>query len=188
MFNMNKIVTSKEEILKVSRALIKEEGWQAINIRTVADRGNISVGSVYNYFESKGDLVASTIESIWIEIFQLHANGHKFDSFLDAIDYVSKAFTRGSELYPSFFTLHAMSFSAADKEGAKIHMAKAQQHMKTNLLTVLKRDSAVKADAFNEVLTPEKLVDILFSNIFFSAMQGNFDFSALREMVKKLIY
>lgn len=185
---MNKIVTSKEEILKVSRALIKEEGWQAINIRTVANKGNISVGSVYNYFESKGDLVSSTIESIWIEIFQLHAHGQKFDSFLDAIDYVSKAFIRGSELYPSFFTLHAMSFSPADKEGAKINMAKAQQHMKQNLLKVLKKDSAVKANAFNDVLTQEALVDIVFSNIFFSALQGNFDFSALREMVKQLIY
>ena len=60
--------------------------------------------------------------------------------------------------------------------------------MKQNLLKVLGADSAVRADAFNDVLTPEALVDIVFSNIFFSSMQGNFDFSTLREMVKKLIY
>lgn len=185
---MNKIVTSKEEILKVSKALIKEEGWKAINIRTVADKGNISIGSVYNYFKSKGDLVSSTIESIWAEIFLSHAGGHKFESFLDAIDYISEAFRRGNELYPGFFKLHAMSFSSSDKESGKIHMAKAQQHMKQNLLKVLGADDAVRADAFNDVLTPEALVDILFSNIFFSSMQGNFDFNALREMVKKLIY
>ena len=33
---MNTIVTSREEILKASRELIRQEGWSAISIRSVA--------------------------------------------------------------------------------------------------------------------------------------------------------
>ena len=33
---MNTIVTSKEEILKNSRELIREKGWAAVSIRSVA--------------------------------------------------------------------------------------------------------------------------------------------------------
>ena len=33
---MNTVVTSKEAILKVSRELIREQGWEAVNIRAVA--------------------------------------------------------------------------------------------------------------------------------------------------------
>ncbi len=33
---MNTTVTSKEEILRISRELIQTQGWKAINIRAVA--------------------------------------------------------------------------------------------------------------------------------------------------------
>ncbi len=33
---MNTVVTSKEDILKTSRKLIQQQGWSAINIRSVA--------------------------------------------------------------------------------------------------------------------------------------------------------
>lgn len=47
---MNKVVTSKEEILKVSRKLIMEQGWKSVNIRAVAASCGVAVGSIYNYF------------------------------------------------------------------------------------------------------------------------------------------
>ena len=66
---MNTIVTSKEEILKTSRALIQEQGWSAVSIRSVAAACGVSVGSIYNYFDSKAELVSATVESVWREIF-----------------------------------------------------------------------------------------------------------------------
>ena len=62
---MNTVITSKESILKVSRELIANQGWAAINIRTVAAANGVSVGSIYNYFDSKSDLVSATVESVW---------------------------------------------------------------------------------------------------------------------------
>ena len=56
---MNTIVTSKEEILKNSRELIREKGWAAVSIRSVASACGVSVGSIYNYLgfmqEDKAD-------------------------------------------------------------------------------------------------------------------------------------
>ena len=49
---MNTIVTSKEEILKTSREMIRQQGWSAISIRSVAAACGVSVGSIYNYFDS----------------------------------------------------------------------------------------------------------------------------------------
>ena len=49
---MNTVVTSKEEILKTSRELIQQAGWSAVNIRSVATACGVSVGSIYNYFDS----------------------------------------------------------------------------------------------------------------------------------------
>ena len=66
---MNTIVTSKEEILQTSRKLIQQQGWSAVSIRSVAAACDVSVGSIYNYFDSKAALMAATVESIWCEIF-----------------------------------------------------------------------------------------------------------------------
>ena len=43
---MNTVVTSKEEILKKSRELIREKGIRHMNIRKVASFCGVSVGSV----------------------------------------------------------------------------------------------------------------------------------------------
>ena len=66
---MNTIVTSKEEILKNSRELIREKGWAAVSIRSVASACGVSVGSIYNYYDSKAELISATVESVWCEIF-----------------------------------------------------------------------------------------------------------------------
>lgn len=62
---MNTTVTSKEEILRISREFVQAEGWKSINIRAIAKACNISIGSIYNYFHNKSDLIAATVESVW---------------------------------------------------------------------------------------------------------------------------
>ena len=66
---MNPMATSKENILQISRKLIQQNGWAGVNIRSVAAACGVSVGCIYNYFESKTDLLSATVESIWSDIF-----------------------------------------------------------------------------------------------------------------------
>ena len=68
-------VTSDKAILQASRTLLQEQGWTALNIRSVAAACGVSVGSIYNRFGSKSQLVAATVESIWQEIFCLLLRG-----------------------------------------------------------------------------------------------------------------
>lgn len=63
---MNNTATSKEEILKTSRKLIQENGWTGVNIRSVAAACGVSVGCIYNYFDSKTALVGATVASVWV--------------------------------------------------------------------------------------------------------------------------
>jgi AcrR family transcriptional regulator len=50
---MNRLATSKEDILAASRELIEENGWAAVSIRSVAAKCSVSAGTIYNYYESK---------------------------------------------------------------------------------------------------------------------------------------
>ena len=61
---MNVVVTSREDILKNSLKLIQQQGWSSVSIRAVAAACGVSVGSIYNYFDSKAELVSATVESV----------------------------------------------------------------------------------------------------------------------------
>ena len=61
---MNSAATSKDEILAKSRELVRQSGWSAVSIRSVAAACGVSVGCIYNYVDSKADLVGATVESV----------------------------------------------------------------------------------------------------------------------------
>ena len=101
---MNTVVTSRAAILEASRQLIREKGWAAVNIRSVAGACGVSVGSIYNYFNSKADLMAATVESIWCDIFHF-SDEDAFDSFTECIRVgVYQSGKRGTEISRIFCT------------------------------------------------------------------------------------
>ena len=156
---MNTIVTSKEEILKTSCALIQEQGWSAVSIRSVAAACGVSVGSIYNYFDSKAELVSATVESVWREIFHRPEDAAVFQDVQACVIWMYERMAYGYEQYPGFFTLHSLGFMRDEKADGKRHMQQAWHHMLMGLCAVLKQDARIRPDAFDEQFTAEKFAE-----------------------------
>ena len=107
---MNTVITSKEAILNISRQLIQKQGCTAINIRNVAAACGVSVGSIYNYFNSKSDLMAAVIESVWHDIFHFPDNIDNSINFLDCVSIIFNNIQEGVKKYPAaIHTIHAIN-------------------------------------------------------------------------------
>ncbi|MFQ9918347.1 MAG: TetR/AcrR family transcriptional regulator [Flavonifractor plautii] len=65
---MNTVVTSRQALLAASRTVARRQGLGGLSIRAVAAEARVSVGSVYNYFSGKTELLAATVEEIWMQI------------------------------------------------------------------------------------------------------------------------
>ncbi len=64
--NMPKVIHGlRERILEEARRLAEEQGYAGMNIREVARRCGIGVGTVYNYYPSKEYLTAEFILAEW---------------------------------------------------------------------------------------------------------------------------
>ena len=111
---MNPMATSKENILQISRKLIQQNGWAGVNIRSVAAACGVSVGCIYNYFESKTDLLSATVESIWSDIFHHPEDEAVFQDTLSCVRWMYKQLEYGCQRYPGFFTHHALGFVQQD--------------------------------------------------------------------------
>ena len=123
---MNVVVTSREEILKNSLKLIQQQGWSSVSIRAVAAACGVSVGSIYNYFDSKAELVSATVESVWGEIFHRPDDAAVFQDTEACVAWMYERMAYGCKQYPGFFTLHSLGFMREDKPGGHLHGASAE--------------------------------------------------------------
>ena len=185
---MNTSVTSKEEILRTSRNLIQKQGWKAINIRSVAKECNISIGSIYNYFHNKSDLVAATVESVWLDIFHFPENTAVFDHFVECVEWIFESMKNGESRYPGFFAFHSMIFLEEDKGNGQQLMTESWQHISDELYQVLLHDPTVKTDTFDEEFTPRKFIEIIFSLIIAAIIRHDYDCSGIIGMSHRTIY
>jgi len=51
----------RRDILDAAAALFKQDGFTAASIEQIAERAELSAGTVYNYFPSKGDLLLALV-------------------------------------------------------------------------------------------------------------------------------
>ena len=181
---MNLTATSKEDILKASRALIQQNGWAAVNIRAVAAACGVSVGCIYNYFASKTELVSATVESIWNDIFHRPEDEAVFRDTLACVRWMYRQLEYGCAQYPGFFTHHSLGFMHQGTADGKQQMQQAWQHILRQLCFVLQQDPNVRPDAFNNQFTAERFAGVLFSQMLSALVQQDFDPSMVLEIVR----
>lgn len=185
---MNAAATSREAILNTSRELVRQRGWSAVSIRSVAAACGVSVGTVYNYFDSKSELVGAVVESIWREIFHRPAAEPAFTDALSCISWVYERMERGMELYPGFLTFHALAFGQEDKSDGRRLMQRTWRHILEELCAVLERDPCVRPEAFDGDFTVEAFANVLFSLMLSAPLRGDYDQGAVLEVARRVLY
>ena len=130
---MNTIVTSKEEILKNSRELIREKGWAAVSIRSVASACGVSVGSIYNYYDSKAELISATVESVWCEIFHRPQDEAVFQDVQTCVKWMYERMAYGYEQYPGFFTALSRLYAGGEGRWQTAHAANLAPYLKRSV-------------------------------------------------------
>ena len=185
---MNTIVTSKQEILKQSRSILQTKGYRSISIRAIAQACHVSIGSIYNYFKSKTDLISETIESVWLEIFH-PSNMESSPEDVDAwIEWVMQRLEESQTLYLDFFRLHAICFEKNEQKEGQKHMHKIWDHIEESLISVLMKDPKIRKDAFNASFTPKAFAHTLFSMLQSLALRGEYDPKIVLELVHRVLY
>ena len=182
------LATSKEDILAASRELIKENGWAAVSIRAVASRCSVSTGTIYNYYESKADLLGDTIESIWREIFFHPEAESVFKDVTACISWIYKRLEYGNAQFPGFFSLHSFGFMKNEKTDGNKKMLQTWEHILNGLCNVLKNDPKIRSDVFDQQFTEKQFADILFSLVLVSMIRQDYDPSSVLMLVNKTLY
>jgi TetR/AcrR family transcriptional regulator, cholesterol catabolism regulator len=184
---MNPEITSQEKILAQCRAIAKEEGLNAITMRHVAEKLDVSLGSLYHYFPSKEALLLASVSSIWHDIFHEKGDSFQRNDFLSLLRYFFQALRDGEVLYPGFFSLHALAFTGGEKKAGVEEREGVFAHMKQEMLATLSHDPKIRPNAF-ERTSKEDFVDLVFLEILAIHLSQKDSENAFLATVEQLIY
>lgn len=185
---MNKAVTSKEDILSACKEIVADRGIGSINMRSVAKQCNVAVGSVYNYFSSKDDLVIAVIDAIWREIIQGVSACNPDCGFRENVENIFHSVKSGGEKYPLFFSVHSVSIEKRGKDKGRETMNRYFESVKSDLLISLQRDKRVKQGFFSERCTYKDFVEFVFSNLLSLLIGKQDSCDVLIEIIKGAVY
>ena len=185
---MNTVITSKEAIMQVCRRIVAEKGLTALNMRLVADECHIALGTLYNYYADKDELVLATVESIWRDIFHADQRCETVYSFPDYVKELYARIRKGAEEYPHFLTGHSISIANAKRGEAKSAMEHTFTHMKSGMLEVLRADQAVRENAFTASFSQDDFISFVLDQMLVLWVQGQPDCAVLQEVIRRVIY
>lgn len=183
---MNKTITSKEKIISISKQIAQQKALNCLNMREIASLSEIAVGSIYNYFPSKNDLIMETIKSIWNEISEDSIKKMENRSFIESVEILFQSIRNSEIKYPHFLNNHGTIISNKNK-GMKM-MSDFFDLIKKQLLKVLNQDKNLKESFFTKECSKEEFIDFIFANLVNLSSQKGADCRVLKQIIRASIY
>ena len=163
---MGNTKVSKEKIFLAAKKIANEQGLKKVNIRNVAAECDVSIGSVYNYYETKGDLVFDVVLDYWQSAFDKTALAQLPTT--DFCDFFAAFYPMLGKKLMGFMAewVSVMStFSDAEKAVGKQHEAKTFGRVKEILKNVLENDPNIKADIWHNTFDKDEMMDFIIFNM-----------------------
>lgn len=155
----------KETILETAWNMAAQEGLSRLSIRSLASACGVSVGSIYNYFPNKGELVAGIVDRFWYQAIAHDVMAFKeSESFVAFCERVTEALSDAVSKFQAGWLGQIGSLDETTRKIARTHEAATWAHVQKALLTALENDKDVKPDAL-EGTTPEALCELVWGSI-----------------------
>lgn len=156
----------------------------AINIRRLAKEANIAVGTVYNYFESKQEVLLALTEEYWQNALEEMHHRITATRFSDQIAQII-VFLRTKMKDCAKVLMKSLRDNAATGQS---RMSAMQSVLKQALVERLDRDNAIRTDVWDGSLTKESFADFLLINLVILMQQEDGNEGVLLEILNRILY
>lgn len=186
---MNKTITSKAELLSTAKDIVFHEGIEQLNIRYLAQKSGVSVGSVYNYFSSKSDLILAVMEEFWKILF--HGNICTIPEYSSFPDFFEEVYHKLYDIlsdFKSIFLQRMDNLNLSDTDKAQCMMKQYLEHIHQGLLKVLEEDTMIPENIWCEQFTKTQFISFVTSTMMNMLSQGEIDSSYFAEIIRRILY
>lgn len=177
---MPKIIENlKETIILESRKLLASQGYKEFNVREIAKKCNIALGTFYNYFSTKDELILEIVREDWRQISDL------IESLKDTYEPCKDKFRKiylSLELFISSYISIFVEMAMLNNYGYN-HMAKDKFHILYGKLSEL-IDIERTRGHIHSPLSSYKLAQLIMSNLIYLNTNKYITFDELYDSLK----
>lgn len=169
----------KEIILLSAKEIALEQGITKINIRSVAKKSGISIGTVYNYYPKKDDLLVSVIEDFWSQALEnIDFNALADKSFYEKIQEIYNSL---NAYFHNFKENWLEQLSLLNEQEKKLGRKKENEYfvkIYDMIISLIDNDENISDKLWDDCITKEKAAEFIFDNmiIMLKKDEGNFEF------------
>jgi len=176
--------TLRNTLLEFAREIVNEQGPDALNIRALAKRANVASGTVYNYFESKDEILIAITEEYWRKaLAELH-NEIQADTFPEQL---REIYTFLQNRLADSAGILMNSLRNVESVG-RDRMLSMQNVLVTAILHRMRQDKNISQDIWNETLSDEKFADFILINMMVLLRMNAPSIDPFIEIVKRTLY
>ena len=178
----------KKEVFNIAKSIAKDEGLSQLTIRRLAEESNISIGSVYNLFETKDKLIMDLIEDYWAESINEIMEKSKYSqgNFIDKLNI----------LYINFAAITKEFHKDWIKDLVGIHMANPDvlfmsSHYKNkieDIIEILLLEDESISISLNNGMNTKDLAGFIFDNIMLLLQENKKDLGFLEIVLNLVLY
>lgn len=184
----NNFSNHKEVILSQAKKIAVSDGISKINIRTVAKNSGIAIGTVYNYFPSKGDLLISVVTEFWDEAFaDLEGITSTSSNFFDNLEKIYRVLDNYLHHFKENWLNQLVLLKADEKVIARKKEEEYFQKVHDKLILLIDRDPDLQDYPWSEVISKEKMAEFIFDHMLIILKKEKGDLTFFIALLKQIL-
>ncbi|MEG0396462.1 MAG: TetR/AcrR family transcriptional regulator [Oscillospiraceae bacterium] len=183
---MANIKNMKQHILENAREIAIDKGVSNINMRDIAKASGVALGTIYNYYPTKGDLIADIVAMFWQEAFaNININLLHTMDFEANLEYI---YFELLKFLNSFKSDWLSQLAMLSKDEKNVGRAKEKAYLAQVYNIVLLSLNKNKAASLNySDAEREKLASLIFKIMLMMLREGEQDFSLFKKVLNKIL-
>lgn len=185
----NKPVISKQQILDTAFGIACDAGLAGLSIRRVAQDCDVAVGTVYNSYPTKSDLVNDVVGKFWREALDQGMPHSAFQgNFVEFCEGLAAQLGRALERFRSGWLAEVSSLGAHDLASARAREEACFAHIRAGLVLTLEGDPSVVRERLDGPLAPEPLCAFVWDSMLASLKRGDTECKTLFALLRRTLY
>lgn len=185
---INKQASQKEVIFSAAREIALEKGINKISIRSVALKSGVSIGTVYNYYETKGDILIDVIEDFWREAFEnIDFKSLDDKSFFDKLNEIYQHLDEYLRRFKENWLNQLYQLNAHEKEHGRKVEAEYYNRIYSGIVVLMDLDENISMKIRESGISKEKMAEFIFDNMLLILKKDNGDFEFFLKMLRRTI-
>lgn len=185
----NKPVINKQQILDIAFDMACASGLSGLSIREIASACDVAVGTVYNSFPTKNDLVNDVVGRFWNEaLADRMPSAQAGDDFVEFCEELARQLSEALAKFRDDWLTEIAALDAHSLASARQREESCFAHIRRGLALALEQDPKVAHDRLQGALAPDKLCAFVWDSMLASIKRGDPACETLFALLRRVLY